>query len=65
MSGLSRDEASSMIRRAGGNVSSSVSKATDYIVAGDNAGSKLAKAQSLGVKVVSETEFLKLLSYSK
>ncbi|MFA6536173.1 MAG: NAD-dependent DNA ligase LigA [Candidatus Paceibacterota bacterium] len=61
MPNLSRDEASSRIRRAGGDVSSSVSKATDYVVAGENAGSKLDKANELGIKILSESEFLTLL----
>lgn len=59
---LSRDEAKERIRRAGGNVSSSVSKKTDYVVAGEEAGSKLTSAQALGVKIINEEEFLKLLS---
>lgn len=58
---LSRDEASQLIRRAGGKVVGSVSKKTDYVVAGDAAGSKLTKAQSLGITVISEAELLELL----
>lgn len=57
---LSRDEASELIRQAGGNVSGSVSKKTDYVLAGAEAGSKLEKAQSLGVKIINEAEFQKL-----
>jgi DNA ligase (NAD+) len=57
---LSRDEAKNMIREAGGNVSSSVSSNTDYVVAGSDAGSKLDKAKKLGVKIINELEFLKL-----
>lgn len=59
---LTRDEASDRITRAGGKVTSSVSKKTDFVLAGEKAGSKLAKAHSLGVKVISESEFLKMLN---
>jgi DNA ligase (NAD+) len=59
---LSRDRASDLIREAGGNVSSSVSKSTDFVLAGESPGSKLDKARELGVKVLSEEEFLVLLS---
>jgi len=52
-----RKEASEIIERLGGEVASSVSKATDYVLAGDNAGSKLTKAQALGVRIISEAEF--------
>ncbi len=54
---LERQDAEEMIRKAGGNVSSSVSKNTSYVVAGESAGSKLDKAQALGVKVIGEAEF--------
>jgi DNA ligase (NAD+) len=57
---LSREEATAKIEAAGGKVSSSVSKKTDYVLAGADPGSKLDKAQKLGVKVIDEKEFLKL-----
>ena len=58
---MSRDEASELIKNAGGKTSGSVSKKTDYVVAGEAAGSKLTKAQSLGVKIISEEELLAML----
>lgn len=58
---LSRDEASDMILAAGGKVSGSVSKKTSYVVAGTAAGSKLEKAQKLGVAVIGEEELLEML----
>lgn len=54
---FTRDEAAKMIEDRGGRTSSSVSKKTDYVVAGDDAGSKLTKAQDLGVAVISEEDF--------
>ena len=59
---MSRDEASELIKAQGGKVVGSVSKKTSYVVAGEAAGSKLAKAQSLGVKIIDENELLKMLS---
>ena len=56
-----RDEAKKMIEDAGGRVSSSVSKKTDYVIAGADAGSKLDKAKDLGVNVIGEKDMEKLL----
>ncbi|MEI8289717.1 MAG: NAD-dependent DNA ligase LigA [Verrucomicrobiota bacterium] len=58
---LSRDEASALIRKAGGNVTGSVSKNTNFLLAGEDAGSKLDKAKELGVKIISEEDFQKML----
>ena len=57
----SRDEAKKLIEDAGGKVTGSVSKKTDYVVAGDDAGSKLDKAKELGVKVIDESEMKRLV----
>ncbi len=57
---MTRDEASEMIKARGGKTSSSVSKKTDYVLAGEEAGSKLTKAQALGVKIINKEEFLKM-----
>ena len=59
---LSRDEAKERLERAGAKVASSVSKKTDYVVAGDDAGSKLTKAEELGVPVIDEAAMLALLA---
>ena len=58
---LKRDEAAAMIEAAGGKVSGSVSKKTSYVVAGEEAGSKLSKAEELGVAILDEAGLLKLL----
>lgn len=57
-----RDEATALIESCGGKTSSSVSKKTSFVLAGENAGSKLTKAENLGVKVISEEEFADLLT---
>ena len=62
---LSRDEVSDLIRAAGGNVTASVSKNTDYVLAGESAGSKLDKARELGVTVLDEAQFRALLGEAK
>ena len=61
LSKYSRDEASDIIEKLGGKTSSSVSKKTSYVLAGEDAGSKLTKAQSLGVTVITEEEFEKMI----
>ncbi len=58
---LKRNEAEALIRKHGGNAASSVSKKTSYVLCGTDAGSKLTKAQSLGVPVIDEAEFLRLI----
>jgi DNA ligase (NAD+) len=58
---LSRDGAKAAIERAGGKVGSAVSKVTDYVVAGEDAGSKLAKARQLGVKILTEDELHQMI----
>lgn len=62
LSSLTRDEASELIRAAGGEVMSSVSKKTSYVLAGAEAGSKLDKARALNIKIVEEPEFRRMLS---
>jgi len=62
LEGFSRQEAEEAIRTAGGKVAGSVSKKTDYVVVGENAGSKLAKAEELGVPILDESGFRRLLA---
>ena len=59
---LSRDEARALIEKAGGTVAGSVSKKTDFVLAGEAAGSKLDKARELGIKIIDETEFMNMLN---
>ncbi|MBI3573488.1 NAD-dependent DNA ligase LigA, partial [Candidatus Kaiserbacteria bacterium] len=61
LAGLSREEAAERIRERGGSVSGSVSKKTNYVVAGENPGSKYDNAKKLGVKIISEKEFLSII----
>jgi DNA ligase (NAD+) len=61
---LKRDEAKELIRKSGGKVTDSVSKNTSFVVLGEDAGSKLAKAQSLGITILSEAELLELVGGS-
>ena len=61
LSGFTRDEASSVIESFGGKVSSSVSRKTSFVIAGAEAGSKLTKAENLGVKIIDEAEFSRMI----
>ena len=62
LSSMTRDEAAEKIKQMGGKTSSSVSKKTSFVVAGENAGSKLNKAQNLGVIILNEDDFLKMIN---
>jgi DNA ligase, NAD-dependent len=62
---LKRDEAKNLIQKAGGKITNSVSAKTNYVVVGEDAGSKLEKAQSLGIQQLSESELLELLEQPK
>ena len=62
LSTMGRSEASEKIKQLGGKTSSSVTKKTDFVVAGESAGSKLTKAQELGITILSEEEFLKMIN---
>ncbi len=59
---MSRDQAGDLVKNLGGDVVSSVSKATDYVVVGENPGSKFTKAQQLGVKILNQKEFKEIVS---
>jgi DNA ligase (NAD+) len=61
MEGYTRDEARALIEARGGRVNSSVSKKTDFVIAGDDAGSKLDKATALGIDVIDEVGFKRML----
>ena len=58
---FTRTEASDIIEKLGGKTSSTVSKKTDYVLAGEEAGSKLTKAQSLGLNIISEEDFKEMI----
>ena len=60
LSTITREEATAKIEALGGKASNSVSKKTDYLLAGEEAGSKLAKAQKLGIRIIDEKEFRRL-----
>jgi len=62
LSSMERKAAQELIEHLGGKAAGSVSKKTDYVIAGENAGSKLAKAQELGIKVLTEEEFLQMIN---
>ena len=58
---MTRDEASAIIKQNGGKVSGSVSKKTSYVLAGEEAGSKLTKAKDLGVPIIDENAFIEMI----
>jgi len=59
---ITRQQASSLVKKMGGDVASSVSKNTDFVIAGEKAGSKYKKALSLGIKILTEKEFEELIN---
>ncbi len=65
LSSMSRDKAEDAIRRLGGKIASSVSSKTGYLVVGTDPGSKLARAEELGVKTISEDEFIHMIGGSQ
>jgi len=62
---MTRTEAEQMAKQYGGKASGSVSKKTSYVIAGEAAGSKLKKAEELGIPVLTEEEFLKMINSAK
>ncbi len=62
LEGMTRHDAESMIRQQGGNASSSVTRQTNYLVVGEKPGSKLSKAQQLGVAVLNQQQFEQMLT---
>ncbi|MBQ6775223.1 MAG: NAD-dependent DNA ligase LigA, partial [Synergistaceae bacterium] len=62
LTSMTREEAGERVKALGGKVSNSVSSKTGCVVAGDKAGSKLAKAEKLGVEILSEEDFLKMIA---
>ena len=65
LNGFTRNEAKDIIEKNGGKVSGSVSKKTSYLLAGEAGGSKLKKAEDLGVPILSETDFLKMINQTE
>ncbi len=63
LGGLTRDEAQRLVASRGGRVASTVSRQVDYVVAGENPGSKLDRARELGIPVLTEAEFRRLIGY--
>ena len=63
LSSMTREEAGEKVKNFGGKVSNAISKKTAYLVAGDKTGSKLIKAEKLGVKILSEQEFLNMIKF--
>ena len=62
---LTREEAAALVKAAGGKVTNSVSKKTDYVVAGESPGSKLAKAEDVGTEILDEAGLLALVGRSQ
>ncbi|MBQ6110835.1 MAG: NAD-dependent DNA ligase LigA, partial [Synergistaceae bacterium] len=62
LSSMTREQAGELVKSFGGKTSSSVSSKTSYVVAGENSGSKLTKAETLGIKIISESEFLEMIN---